>query len=264
MGNSNPSQPAVKICLLGDFYLRVGDTKIASRDIPGKKAPALLKLLALQPNYQLVKDQVIDTLWPQLQLKEGAAQLYKAIYHIRKVFHLPEKRGRRAPIVLELSDDLLRLRFGNGIITDVREFEKCAHRSLESKQLPALEQARKLYTGELLPMDLYCKWTVNTRDWLRQLYLSVLLTLIRQYSLKHDFLAASEVAREALATDPLFEDVHQELMKVFAMEHQPIRALIQFNRYKKLLWEELGIEASKEMVWLAEAIQSHRFEPSAE
>lgn len=264
MGNFNPSQPAVKICMLGDFYLRIGDTKITSGDIPGKKAPALLKLLALQPKYQLVKDQVIDMLWPQLQLKEGAAQLYKAIYHIRNIFHLPEKRGRRALLGLELSNNLLRLRLEGGIITDVQEFEKCAHLGLESKDLPALEQARKLYTGDLLPMDLYSKWTANTRDWLRQLYLSVLLMLTRQYSSKHEFLAASEVAWEALATDPLFEDIHQELMKVFALEHQPIRALIQFNRYKKLLWEELGIEASKEMLWLAEEIQSHRFEPSAE
>lgn len=264
MGNPDPLQPAVKICLLGGFYIRIGDRKISSKDIPGKKAPALLKLLALQPKYQLIKDQVIDILWPHLQLKEGAAQLYKAIHHIRKVFHPYLKNGRKATEGLELSDELLRLNFPRGIATDVQEFEQSAHRGLETRQLPDLERARMLYTGDLLPMDLYANWTMNMRDWLRQLHLSVLLTLSSQYRLRQDFLMATATAQQALTTDPLSEEAHQELMKIFALEHQPIRAALQFRCYKKLLWEELGIEVSKEMACLAEEIQSHRFEPSGE
>ena len=254
-------QPSIRICLLGEFCIYFENQKLSSKDFPGKKAPALLKLLVLQPKHQLIKDQVIDILWPQLQVKEGSAQLYKAIYHIRKVFNKKKNRAGKSVEILELKDELLRLKLPDGITTDIQEFEESARRGLDLKQLPDLEKARNLYSGDLLPMDLYAEWAVNRRDRLRQMYLEVLLVLIRQYHLKNDLLAATECAQQALSSDPLLEEAHQELMKVYALQHQPNRAASQLKKYKDLLWEELGIEVSQQTIKLAEEIQNGRFKP---
>src|SRR5262245_17046687 len=85
------STKSIEISLLGRFQVRVSKTRLSSDDIPGRKAPALLKLLALNRDHQLARDEAMELLWPDLDSASAAAQLYKALHQSRKAFATGEQ-----------------------------------------------------------------------------------------------------------------------------------------------------------------------------
>src|SRR5262249_43060773 len=82
---------SVEIYLLGQFLVLASGARLGEGDIPGRKAAALLKLLALSPGHQIARDVAVEALWPGVE--DGAAQLYKALHQLRKVI-ATDKPGR--------------------------------------------------------------------------------------------------------------------------------------------------------------------------
>ena len=252
------SARSLYISLLGRFQIRIADASLSPENISGRKARALLKLLALQRNHQLVRDQAMDLLWPDLDASGGAAQLYKAIHHLRKAF--VACREDLAPDAwIEITENVVRLAPPDGISTDLTLFEHAAREGLKSRHLRDLEQATALYTGDLLPMDLYVPWTETPRDHIRQLYLDLLLALAEQYRLRGDLAAAAETFRLALDKDPLLEAAHRGLMRIFARQGQRNRALRQFRTCCEVLSRELGVAPTRETQALHDDIESQQF-----
>jgi DNA-binding SARP family transcriptional activator len=66
---------AVRIWLLGGFWVSVGGRTIQQSEWRLRKAMTLVKLLALAPNHRLHREQAIDLLWPQLGKKAASSNL---------------------------------------------------------------------------------------------------------------------------------------------------------------------------------------------
>ena len=64
--------------MLGGFRVVVGDDVVDEAGWPGRRSAELVQLLALADRHTLLRDQVIDTLWPHLEPDAGAANLRKA------------------------------------------------------------------------------------------------------------------------------------------------------------------------------------------
>ena len=58
---------------------------------PARRAAELVQLLALADGHRLARDQVIDALWPQLDVEAGAANLRKAAHHARQALGTPRR-----------------------------------------------------------------------------------------------------------------------------------------------------------------------------
>ena len=245
----------LEIHLLGQFSIRIDGRELPYSSIEGRKARSLLKLLALQRNHQLVRDRAMDILWPSLAPDSAAAQLYKAIHHIRKAFSAGIQ-DESAEELIEISDELVRL--AGSVATDVERFEAASRKSLESKQRHDLEYAASLYTGDLLPMDLYSKWSSLAREHLSQLYLDVLLALGARYQSIGRLAHAAETYRLALQKDPLLETTHRSLMRVFALQGQTKRAIRQYEQCRTILRDELDAEPEPATVQLRAAIAEKR------
>jgi DNA-binding SARP family transcriptional activator len=239
------SKQSVEISLLGRFQVRVSETRLSSDDIPGRKAPALLKLLALNRDHQLVRDQAMEQLWPDLDSTSAAAQLYKAIHQLRKAFGAGEQESDASGWIATIKN-LVILAPPSGVITDVDAFEQTSRDALASRQIKELERAAALYAGDLLPMDLYAAWTQAPRDHLRQIYIDVLLALAQGYQSRGDLATAAETYRTALDKDATLEIAHRGLMTVFARQGQRDRALKQYGVCLDALAEELGVAPSQE------------------
>jgi DNA-binding SARP family transcriptional activator len=239
------SKLSVEISLLGRFQVRVSEKRLGSGDIPGRKAPALLKLLALNRDRQLVRDQAMELLWPDLDGTNGAAQLYKALHQLRKAFAVGEAALDASNWIIT-TKNMVVLAPPAGVITDVGVFEQTARDALTSRQLKELERAAALYTGDLLPMDLYEPWTEVPRDHLRQLYVDVLLALAEGYQKRGDLAAAAETYRTVLEKDSALERAHRGLMAIFAQQGQRDRALKQYSVCVRALADELGVAPSRE------------------
>jgi DNA-binding SARP family transcriptional activator len=205
----------------------------------------LLKLLVLSSDRQLVRDQAMELLWPDLESANAAAQLYKAIHQLRKAFGAGEPESDASEWIA-MRKDLVLLAPPGGLITDVDAFEHAARNALVSRHVKELEQAVALYVGDLLPMDQYAAWTHAPRDRLRQVYIDVLLALAQGYQVRGDLAAAAEIHRTALEKDATLEIAHRGLMTIFARQGQRDRALKQYGVCLDALAEELGVAPSQE------------------
>jgi DNA-binding SARP family transcriptional activator/pimeloyl-ACP methyl ester carboxylesterase len=221
-----------RIRLLGDFCVEIDGRKISAAAWSRRHAAALVKLLALRPGRQLHRERVIDSLWPDLRVEEAAPRLYKAAHFSRKVL------GRDDAIVLR--GDVVTLFPGVEVEVDALTFDAAAESALSNGSVAAARTALDLFTGDLLPHDLYEPWLDDLRERLR----------LRQQLL----LRQAERWEDLLAIDPADEEAHIELMRQQVRAGNPRAALQQFERMERLLAREVDTAPGTEAVQLRDQI----------
>lgn len=250
------SSSSLSIHLLGRFLVEVHGRPLPETAIKGRKARSLLKLLALQRQGRLVRDQAMDALWPDLQSTSAASQLYKALHHIRSGL---TQQADGADEWIEMSDDFIRLDPPGETTIDVHRFEEHAQAGLRDHTVPRLETAVSLYGGDLLPMDVYAEWTTLPREHYRQRYLDVLTTLAEQYEQRGELSEAAQMHRLALEKDSALESSHRSLMRIFARLGQRTRAFRQYDLCREVLHQELAMGPSPETKDTLDAIREQRW-----
>jgi hypothetical protein len=79
--------------------------------------------------------------------------------------------------------------------------------------------------------------------------------------LKGDHKGAATICRAALEKDPYREELHQLLMGSLATMGRLPEAILQYNAYAKMLWDELELEPNPETKALLEEIKGSRNSP---
>ena len=145
----------VHIRILGDFAVEL-DGRPVARDVwTRRQAAALVKLLALTPQRELHREQVVDALWPDLPLADAVPRLHKAAHFARRALGHPD--------ALVLASDAVRLFPEARVTVDAEEFADAAERALRDGTASAAADALARYGGDLLPHDIYEPWTEATR-----------------------------------------------------------------------------------------------------
>jgi hypothetical protein len=116
-----------------------------------------VKLLALAPAHRLHREQLIAALWPEREPEAAANNLHQALDVARR------QLGAGA---LELHDDAVAL----SAWIDADAFRAAATEALRCGDPAAGRAAAALYTGPLLPEDLYEEWTEPARRELEALH----------------------------------------------------------------------------------------------
>ena len=225
--------PAVKIFLLGRFEVIRGDLTLPAAGWPRRKAAALFQRLALER--RLVKEQVIEFLWPETAPAAGANNLYRTIHVVRQT--LDTALGpNTAATTFTFQDGVLSLTESAWV--DVHEFEQvCSTSATFSK----LQQAISLYQGDLLPDDPYTEWTLLSREALRRRFCEACLALAGHYAQSRDYAMAIELLRPLLTHDPTDESIHRELMRLYALAGRRHDALRQYQSCVDALAAELDL-----------------------
>ena len=239
------SKPRLRIRLLGGFGVWIEEREIPEVAFARRKARSLLKLLALQPGYKLHRDQILDLLWPGLDASAAAAQLYKAIHHVRHAIGQAEP-GVSAESLVALREEVVSLAAPGGVRTDIDAFERLAREALGVRNVGMLQRAIASYSGDLLPADLYEEWTEQSREALRQLHMQLLLELGDAHLGRGQLAEAADAFRQALARDPTTEAAHRGLMRVYAAQGNRTRALRQYQRCTEVLERELDVAPDQE------------------
>ena len=81
---SEAQDGGVRIELLGGFRVAIGGDEVVADAWPGRRAAELVQLLALADGHRLTRDQVVEALWPHLDVEAGAANLRKAAHYARQ------------------------------------------------------------------------------------------------------------------------------------------------------------------------------------
>ena len=250
---------AVHLQLLGGFVVSVGDAAIPEAQWKSRRARSLVKLLALAPGHRLHRDQVIDSLWPEFGPFRGRQQF-------------PPDALRRAQDT-RIGRGII-LSAGRGLSEPVRcEMGKicwwmssCLRPRLPGPKARIRRLTRMplaLYTGDLLPEDLYEEWTIQRREALRQVCLNLLLDLARLHEARQDYPAAIETLLRLLAMDKSHEEAHAGLMRLYALSGQRQQALRQYLALRDALHAELDAEPGQRTTQLYEDIQAGRISPAA-
>ena len=152
--------PAPIVRMLGAFSVERGGQTCTPQ--PGHPA-ALVKLLALTS--VMTVDAAIDTLWPEADLGVGRSRLRNLLNRLKQ----------RAGDLVVRDGETLRLQAN--AVCDVRLFEERAATALGADADERVGLARGaigLYTGELLPGDVYEDWTLGPRERTKRRYLALI------------------------------------------------------------------------------------------
>ncbi|MEK3936501.1 response regulator [Sporosarcina sp. FSL W7-1349] len=186
------------------------------------------------------KSEIIELLWPDLDIKKAYAQLYTAIYHIRKT-------------VEPISDYFIITSTSEGYLMtlenvelDVDEFERIIHSSvpLSAETIGDYEQALDLYKGEYLADSDYV-WAENERHRLQLLWIRTSLQLLNWYDSTKDWEKAMQLGLALCDRMPLEEEAHFTLMKVFAEVGNRVAVHSQYSLLQEILMRELGLSPNR-------------------
>jgi predicted ATPase/DNA-binding SARP family transcriptional activator len=231
------SLESLQIQLLGDFRISCGDREVAESTWRVRNAAHLVKLLALAPRFRLHREEIVDQLWPDLDLPAVGTNLRYTIHIARRVL----TSIADGDVILR-QGELIALCPPSGLKVDVVQFEAEATRARRTGNSDDYRQAIALYGGELLPGDRYEDWSVRRREALRGTYLSLLIEFARINENAGKSNEALAALQHVISLDPANEEAHMTLMRLYTSRGQRQRALRQYALLQAGLRQELDVD----------------------
>jgi predicted ATPase/DNA-binding SARP family transcriptional activator len=224
-----------------------------------KRAAAILKLLALEPSHRLHREQLLDTLWPELDPEAAANNLRGTLHHARRQL---EAAGAPKDAFLVRDGDLLRLGPEGRVAVDLDAFEAAAKAAWRTPDPDLAERAVAAYGGDLLPEDPYEEWAADRREGLRASYLALLARLAQLAERAGERDRAIGALRRLVEVEPAQEEAHAALIRLLAEAGQRAQALAQYERLVAVLERELGAEPDRATRELVRAVREGRVAPA--
>jgi predicted ATPase/DNA-binding SARP family transcriptional activator len=258
--NATPKQPeTLQIHLLGDFCICIGEKSLEANHWKLRKAKTLIKLLALAPHHRLHREELMDSLWPEADLQAATDSLHQTLHNLRSNLKPYCSNPRH---YIQVENEMVSLCPDTPLWIDMEAFEAAAQEATRSRDPESYQVALALYTGDLLPEDLYEDWAINRREELRKEYIHLSFELGKLFESREEFPHAIETFRKILASDPLQEEAHTSLMHAYAMSGQRTQAISQFRTLQEVLRKELGAEPDLQSTLLYQEILAGRFPTS--
>lgn len=231
-----------------------------------RKSRALLYYLAAHTTAR-AREQLLTLLWPDLDRAAAQQTLRSSVYGLRK----------------ELGDALLitdsMLALAPEVHVDLRLFEayfqnhsaKNPDKLFASSsgtpgalqahsEISLLESTLQQYRGDFLAnfslpdCEDYQRWVEMQRERLRLLALHGYIQLAQRYETIRDFVAAQAALAQALAINPLQEEVHRAAMRIDYFAGDRAAAIRRYEQLRHMLDEELGVPPLEETRSLYDAI----------
>jgi DNA-binding SARP family transcriptional activator len=196
------------------------------------------------------RDVLLNLMWGDLPPERARGCLNTTLWRLRR--HI-EAHGTPAGTYLNTrSTGEVCFNCQSDFWLDVADFEQNVLSVLKTplaqaaeSQVQQLENAAALYTGDLLE-SCYCEWVLPERERLRNLFYDAHYYLMDYYHIHQNFHRALEHGSMILANNPLREDVHRQMMRLYHDSGQRSLAIRQYNICHQALLDELNIEPMPE------------------
>jgi predicted ATPase/DNA-binding SARP family transcriptional activator len=249
-------QPKLTILLLGGVRILQDETAVTS--FASRKVEALLVYLACNPRPH-PRETLAALLWPENDQNRALANLSVALTSLRKQLDTYISAERHTVGFNTEVDFGLDTAVFQQAITQAREEQK-QRGKLSRTSANQLATAVSRYKGDFLAgfnirhAPEFEAWALLEQERLRQMFLTSLADLITFHQQRGQFGEAIVCAQRLLAADPLQENIHRQLMSLYAQDNQRPAALAQYEQCARILDEELGVEPDEETVSLYEEI----------
>ena len=234
-----------------------------------RKATALLAYLAVTGRSH-ARETLAALLWPEYDDEHARAALRRTLSTLRAALGEP---------YIAIDRETVGLIPGAGLWVDVAEFHArlavCRTHGHPAADvchacLAPLAEATALYRDDLLAgftlrdSAEFDDWQFMQAETLRGELVEALEKLARGQSARGDFAGALVSARRWLALDPLREEAHRQVMRLYAWAGQRNAALRQYRECVRILEQELGVAPLAETTELYEAVKGNRLSPPAD
>ncbi|OKP97325.1 response regulator [Paenibacillus sp. P46E] len=201
------------------------------------KAQEVFAYLLHNRNRLIIKDYLIEWLWPELDYKKASTLLYTTIYQVRQCL-------KQAGIELQINsaNEGYVLETG-GLLIDTVEWEKSilSLPVINEKNYTEHQQILDFYTGDYLG-DYGYVWAESERQRLRTIWLHHATGLAEFFVSNGKLSAAVTTYQRIVLLQPYFEQAHLDLMKVYDSMGERKAVEQQYSTLCDLLNRELNIE----------------------
>ena len=239
---------ALRICLLGVMRITHDEWPMETR--LSRTVKELLAYLTLFRHRIHAREVLAGLFWGDHSDDRARSCLSTALWRLRKVLE-PGDVPRGTYLLTTAAGDIGFNRESEHWL-DIDVFEQHGRRilarpyqSLTHMEVRQLENALKLYRGELLE-GFYEEWALRERERLRSVYLHSLAHLLQYYRHKKVYKKGLACGHKILDLDPLREEIHREMMRLYYRNGQRALALRQFDNCSSILEKELGVPPMEE------------------
>lgn len=201
-----------------------------------RKTRMLLAFLAMSEEQKFSRDKIAALLWETRSEEQARHSLRQCLFTLGRSLD-----DHDTPLILA---DRTQLSLNRGLLeVDVWQFE----RHVAAGSPADLEKAAALYRGDLLAglsfeQDSLDAWCAAERTRLCDRFHEALATLTSHYADTFNLDAAIETGRRLVNLDPLREDAHRTLIRLYHRAGRRADALKQYRHCVETLRRELNVE----------------------
>ena len=264
------SQALLRVYLLGQFRVERKEgtawRTVENRTWQRRRARTLLGCLLSQTGRRMGREQVMEALWPDLDIETAANRLNGAVHELRQILEPGIERPATSKL-LRLERDILILADSSSIWVDAESFEALVNRANSSTDPELtedlLESAWTLYEGDYLLEELYSEWATSRRESLRRSWMGLLLKLAELRAKRGRLISAIEPLDRLLAADPTHETAVRRLMLLLTQLDRRGEAIRIYERLEALLKRDYDNEPLPETVELYKTLRQGPRVPTA-
>lgn len=239
-----PELDHIHIRLLGPIQIERNGQPIGH--LESRKALGLLCYLCSQGK-PVSRQELAALFWGDKPESRGRGNLSRVLHNI----------GQVLPNSLEADRRTVHFRGDERLWMDTVQMERLAR----SDQLHSLAAATELFRGDFLE-DLglddcpeFGLWLTTEREEWRRRVGQIYNTLIEHHTARGEYEAALRHVNRLLALEPWQEEAHRQKMRLLHLSGQRSAALAHYERSRRVLAEELGVDPSPETESLRQQIE---------
>ena len=226
------------------------------------KAKSLFQFLVTRPRQPVIKDMLMETLWPDTEPRAANNSLKVAIHGVRQTLNHLFQEATGFPYILFLQGSYL-INPEIELWVDVEEFEQHWElgRRLEREgrlgdAVWEFKLAETLYRGDYLEDDPYEEWALLRREALKDIYLAILGKLGDDSAVSADYESCIVYCQRILTKDPCREDAYRQLMRCYSRLGHRNRALRWYEICRQTIQAELDTAPDPETTLLYDQISN--------
>jgi DNA-binding SARP family transcriptional activator len=252
----NPANGTPAIQLFGPLLVTVGERRLGPRDFGGVKPKQVLEILLAARGRRVPKDRIADMLWSQEPPKNVAGTIATYVSVMRRGLDAVGRRGRD---LVATETDAYRFAAENAQV-DLDRFDDLVRRAATAptgERRRLLGEALALVHGEVLEDEPYADWVEDLRGTYRARVLAAHLDAAEAALAERDLDAGLDHAQAAIETDRFSERARRLAMLAFYAQGRQHDAIDCYQRLRRMLDEDLGLEPMPETRALHTSVLRH-------
>jgi WD40 repeat protein/DNA-binding SARP family transcriptional activator len=253
---------------LGTFHITFSDGR--EPQIGTAKGKALLAFLATENDRPHLREQLAAMFWPETDQKASLQSLRQALYALKRQLQTTSTSApdEESPFLTITRQDVA-FNFDSHHWSDVamfaahmRSVQQHTHVRLDAcpECIARLEAAVELYKGEFLAgltlpdAEQYEEWRRSKLEWHRAQTMHALGAIADFYQHRRQYGEAQQALMHLVELEPWDERAHRRLIELLSLDNQRTAALQHFEKMRRILAKELGVDPSPASTQLLEQI----------